>query len=314
MTKNIIPSGGSVNITGGPWVLTAIVVDGTTETATFTDPDEMSAWVAKRNGKLNLYYMVNDPKRPLTSKAKKTDVAAMRALHVDVDDPSPEALARIQAHDPPPSVIVFSGNGYNALWKLRGLVPVTPENIDELESYNRGLIERLNGDPACFNIDRILRLPFTWNLPTKTKRAAGKVRVMSKIIEITDRKYSLSEFEPSRGAHQATSAVVSGVNTPTLPEVLPEVDLVKLRVDMRWMIIIRRGYDPGDPDLWPSRSEATFAVTCVLVRAGVEDAMIAAVLLDPNLDISEHCLAQPKYRQREYVARQIQRAKDKVND
>ncbi len=82
-------------------------------------------------------------------------------------------------------------------------------------------------------------------------------------------------------------------------------------MDMRWKIIIRRGYDPGEPDLWPSRSEATFAATCVMVRAGVEDELIASALLDPDLGISEHVRAQPNPRQ--YAARQIARARERVH-
>ena len=91
------------------------------------------------------------------------------------------------------------------------------------------------------------------------------------------------------------------------------VDLGDLPVDMRWKIIIRRGYDPGDEDLWASKSECMFAVTCVLVRAGVEDGLIAAVLLDDDLGISAHCLAQPPHKHRDYVARQIGRAKEICN-
>jgi hypothetical protein len=53
-----------------------------------------------------------------------------------------------------------------------------------------------------------------------------------------------------------------------------------------------------------------WAVTCELVRAGCEDDMIAAVLLDPDFGISDHPLRQK--RSVEYVARQIERAREEV--
>ena len=297
---------------GGPWVLTAIVPYGGIETKTFSDPKKAVAWVMERDGKANLYYMVNPAKRPLTKKAKKSDVAALEWLHVDVDDPSDEALARLRAFDPPPTVIIMSGGGYNAYWRLAEPVPVAPENTEELEAYNKGLIAPLGGDPACWNIDRILRLPGTMNLPTKKKRAADRKPVRSYIVNLNDQEHPLSAFQPARGPSTSGTAVVPGVNHTALPANLPEVDLGAVPLDMRWKIILRRGYDPGDPDLWPSRSEAMFAATCTMVRAGMSDELIASALLDPDLGISEHVRDQPNPRR--YAARQIRRAREKVHD
>src|SRR5215207_7994913 len=53
----------------GPWVLTAIVPDGSTETKTLQPDTEakLRAFVEKYDGKRNIYYLVNEPKAPLSS-------------------------------------------------------------------------------------------------------------------------------------------------------------------------------------------------------------------------------------------------------
>jgi len=53
---------------------------------------------------------------------------------------------------------------------------------EEAEAYNRQLELVLEGD-HCHNIDRIMRLPGTWNIPNAKKRAAGRVERMARIVE-----------------------------------------------------------------------------------------------------------------------------------
>jgi hypothetical protein len=65
---------------GGPWVLTAIIPDGPTETITAKSETEVREFVRKYDGKRNLYYSVNPTRRPMTTKAKKTDIAAVEYL------------------------------------------------------------------------------------------------------------------------------------------------------------------------------------------------------------------------------------------
>ena len=43
----------------GPWVLTAIIPDGSTTTITARNADEVDDFVRKHDGKRNLYYSVN---------------------------------------------------------------------------------------------------------------------------------------------------------------------------------------------------------------------------------------------------------------
>ena len=80
--------------------------------------------------------------------------------------------------------------------------------------------------------------------------------------------------------------------TVTLPDVLPKVDLTTLQVSTRIKYLIRTGEDPHTPHRFATRSEALFAVLTGLVRAGYDDATIAAVALDTRYAISEKVWSQ----------------------
>ena len=75
-----------------PIVLTAIVPDnGGVGSRTFkpvSEPDRIRSWLEGLSGKANLYFTVNACRTTLDgrgTKAKKTDIRAMKALHVDID-------------------------------------------------------------------------------------------------------------------------------------------------------------------------------------------------------------------------------------
>ena len=111
----------------GPWVLTAIVPDGKTKTKSFEADQEPAAvkFIEAYNRDHGIYYTGNSCGR-LTSKPTKADITVGVMLHTD-DDPrdgeTPDAAkARIrsayEAHDPPPSIIIDSGNGLQGIWLL----------------------------------------------------------------------------------------------------------------------------------------------------------------------------------------------------
>lgn len=286
----------------GPWTLTAIIPDGAIETATFTDPDEVTAWVKQRDGKKNLYWAPNPLRRAMKSKAKKSDVAALEWLHVDVDDPSPRALALIREHDP--TVIINSGNGFNALWRLTEPVAVSEEwPVERLEGYNRHLENLLSGD-HCHNLDRILRLPFTVNLPNEKKRKRGKVEVMSGLVLHDGPVRPLSDFEGAKEGPGEQTDPPMGDNHPSLPEALPNVNVDELPVSDETKRLIRS----GDASAFKGdRSTLVFKVAVDLCRAKVEREVIGAVLLDPGLGVSAHCLSKG-YQARRAAERAINSA------
>lgn len=156
------------------------------------------------HNKFNLYWTPNRLGTLLNKKPTKADITAMRWVHLDLDDPSNEALERILAYDPLPTLIVFSGGGYNVYWQLAKPVHANG-NIEELEAANRRVMHDLGAGAGTHNLDRILRLPGTTNWPTKTKLKRGRVPIVAKVIEHhPERRYQLSDFASSRDVSKAT--------------------------------------------------------------------------------------------------------------
>lgn len=295
----------------GPWALTSIEPDGKgrTTTRTFGPPDVDSgallAWLEQRQGLENIYFSVNEPRGAISKKAEKTDIARAVALHVDVDprvgeDPVAERariLKVLRAYKPAPTLIIDSGGGYQAFWKSREPVQIDGEKkrYEDFELYNRQLENELGGD-HCHNIDRIMRLVGTVNVPNRKKRSKGRVPVLAKIEEFNpDLAYDLSEFKkasiPAPGATprpKAKPVVPKNADTALAPR---QVDIDKLPKSVPdWVrVLIVKGDEEGK---YKSRSDAVWAVLCQLVRAGVDDDTMLSILMDRDFKISDHIFDQ----------------------
>jgi hypothetical protein len=197
---------------GGPWVLTAIIPDGHTETITCTTHEDIIVFCTENDGKKNLYFSVNPVRGTPNSKAKKTDIAAIEYLFADLDpkhDESPKAakdryLKAIEDSNPQPTTIIDSGNGIQTLWKLVKPMelpdPSTPEwkpIVDDGEAKIKALLLKLGGTAGTQNIDRILRLPGTINIPNKTKLEKKRVRCPTKMV----RRANLTILRAHKSAH-----------------------------------------------------------------------------------------------------------------
>jgi hypothetical protein len=165
-----------------------VAIDPTTgrvEGKTFEPGDwqGIAIWIENRNGRKNLYFTVNEPKAGVAGKPSKHDIAALRALYSDVDHKTGdldialnEIRDRIDAFSVcavPPTFIVNTGGGYQPIWKLSEKLDPT-EHKAWAEEQGRGLADALGGD-GVQNIDRLLRLPGTLNIPTPEKLKKGRV-------------------------------------------------------------------------------------------------------------------------------------------
>jgi hypothetical protein len=124
-------------------------------------------------------------RRPGLTRWKRggaADVLALPALFVDVDDPSAEALARLQCADPSPSCIVTSGGGYHAYWWLGE--PTTDLNAARL--LLRGLAAGVGGDRL--SVAQSLRVVGSVN----TKPSRGNA--LCHLIELNERHYTPDDF------------------------------------------------------------------------------------------------------------------------
>lgn len=317
---------------GGHWLLTAISTDRKfIETKTFdsTTTDEAEAWIKKHNEQeRNIYFNVNPTFHPMSQKAKRIDIESLAWLHVDCDIEKDETyedgLARIKklvtvdCPTVPPTLVIFSGGGYQAFWKisnpleLDGTIPVAMDAA----RYNKQLEIMFKGD-NCHNIDRIMRLPFTTNWPNDQKKARGRVPVDATILKFTPDKliYDLEEFRQAP-ALQAPGIEPNQVEIDihSIEKLVDVNDLDKWNVDDRIKLVIVQGWDEEQPKIkkndvgdFNSRSIWLFDVCCQLVRADVPDEVIFAVITDNRFKISASVLDKGSNTNK-YATRQISRA------
>lgn len=273
--------------------LTAIKVTGGPPIGRVFAPQEReqaAGWIDALQGVAGLYYSVNEVRPDFRGvKATKADIVAAHYAHVDIDHM--DGLEQLKAYRLPPSIIVFSGGGYQAFWKLAE--PTT--DLERVERINRQLAADLGGD-NCHNIDRIMRLPGTINLPNAKKRKAGRVPTLAYVVDgiRTMETYDLDQFnEFRRPATDASSTAVTTTDAAAIA--LVNVDQLPASISEETRRLIMQGDDAnhpiGTPDArFPSRSEVVFCVACALARAGWDAEKIAGLLLNPACGISESIL------------------------
>ena len=308
----------------GPWTLTAISINKKTiESETFKNIDHAVTWVDERS-KFNHYYSVNEPLPASQNKKKfsKTDIARVHFLHVDVDPRAgesleterPRILSLLNAYRIPPSAIIFSGGGYNALWRLTtpiNLSAATPEehirNAIEVERRNWQFELDFSTPDHCRDISRILRLPGTVNWPNQEKMDKyGRVPEQAKIESLYEVTYDISQFMATPSAPVNVSSSASAKVTLDVKRI-ESID--ELEVPEKLKKVIVQGFDPDDPATTKSRSEWLFYACCEMVRCNVPDEVIHGIITDSRFDISGSVLDKGSGVTR-YALRQIGRAKD----
>ncbi|MDX0440634.1 hypothetical protein GOD94_06115 [Sinorhizobium medicae] len=286
--------------------LVSIPLKGRLEASTFltNEDDDIRAWIEARQGEANLYFHVNALYGTVANrKANKADVSAALFLHVDIDDPN--AAERLLSFSPSPTVVVFSGGGFHGYWKL-----AEPTNdFDRVESINMSLANLLGGD-SCHNIDRIMRLAGTVNIPNAKKEANGRRRMLAEIVKADwSLCYSLDDFPQGSGPQPAgPKGAVAQQDAPLVPVGL---DVLPPSVSATTRKLIEEGDDPerprsGNSPRFRTRSEAVYRVSCDLARAGCAEAIIVGVLINPIFEISRSVLE--KKRPVHYARRQAQSA------
>jgi hypothetical protein len=306
---------------GGPWVLSAI--DPNTEaieTITAKTPNDVEAFVRKHEGKCNMYYSVNPTRTAMTKKAEKTDIARIEFILADLDPMNAETPAAAKARylkqlddAPKPTAAIDSGNGVQCLWRLEDPIdlaePVWVDevitkngkkqkkrvakfsdadqaNVEDVEARNAAIMLRLGAKAGTQNIDRILRLPGTTNLPNKAKAEKGRVACPAKLLWFSDAAHPLSAFPKAAASKKAARKAEGGED--------------KLARHIR-----EKGVPKGE------RSERVWFVVNEMLRRGYRAAAIMQVLLDRANGISEHVHDQSKPQ--EYGARQVKEAIEKID-
>jgi hypothetical protein len=274
----------------------------------------------------NIYYHLNKTTGNHGPKAKKSQVVLAEFVHVDIDpeegqelESEQKRIADIVAKGipgvPTPTFTVFSGGGYNLIWRLKEPVQIDgkPEIYEDFELYNKKLIELYKGDIACFNVDRILRVPGTINWPDERKLKRGRVPTETKLVLEKALDYPLSVFDKSTATtnvsndNKAEQEVILSKEVPLIQE---SDFLPNFSASLKSLILT--GRDPANPQKYKSRSEALFAVCRMLLNAEVSDDYVYGVITNPAFAISESVLDK-KGGYKKYAIRQITRAKKDVD-
>lgn len=283
--------------------------------------------------RVNTYFSPAIPKEGLTKKAKKEELVCTQFLHVDMDpidgnDPVKE-LDRLllmvtdqrPKHVPAPSCIISSGRGIQALWRLDREYDL-PEHLEAIESRNLWLMDKLQAPAGTHNVDRILRLPGSWNALDKKKIAKGYQPRQAELIEINNNVYRLESFE-EYVAPKLTKSTTHGGSADDITADAIRVGsldkLTELKVPLRVIWLVSYGTpganlseyerdfgDIGDRD--PNdRSAWLYDAICQLLRFNVPHDFILGLLTDSSWGISAHCLDQkdPERAARRQLARAI---------
>ncbi|WP_431301678.1 AAA family ATPase [Sediminicoccus sp. BL-A-41-H5] len=190
--------------------LTAISHRNDTETQTFgpSDLDTMTAWVQRQQqAAKNVYFTPNETAPGCTKKPDKASMAAALCRHADIDpldDQFPLADERRRLSDLaehlkadavfPPSVLIDSGNGIQALWVAERRALSGVDDYAEAERQSQA-IEAATGAKGTANIDRLLRLPGTINFPTGAKVKKGRPVTRARLIHTATHFYTAAEIE-----------------------------------------------------------------------------------------------------------------------
>lgn len=320
----------------GPWVLTAIQVDRKgIETRTFHPDkiDDLDMWLMDYNGKRNIYFHVNSVLYDLKTKANREDIKSVDWFHIDIDpepdmdlDKERKRCLELLTSDlpkgvPAPTAIVFSGGGYQGFWKLKEPIPIDGDLglAEEAKRFNQQL-EALFGADNCHNIDRIMRLPGTVNIPDARKKKKGRSKETAKVLEFNDNVYSVDDFTKAPLVQMQTGgggfggAATKVLITGNIKRVADLDELNEWNVPDRVKVIIAQGRHPEEPKEGDnSRSAWLFDCVCQLARAEVPDEVIYSILTDPDWGIASSVVECGRGADK-YAIRQIERAKDWVID
>ena len=169
----------------------------------------------------NIYFGAN-PRQHKGGRAE--DVALARCLFADFDGVDLDEVRRRidEATLPAPTVLVRSGHGVHAYWRLDE--PMT--DLAAWTARQRALIENAGSDPAIHDPPRVMRLPGLMNL----KRDP---HVPCELVEADpQRVYAIDEFPEPEPAQVRSAGPISG-NSRLIPEGRRNSELTSIAGSLR---------------------------------------------------------------------------------
>ena len=222
------------------------------------------------NSGIDAYFGVN----PRVDKGgKKQNIHYVVAFHAEVDygqdghkkeskfEIRDQALEAIRKFNPVPTLVNHSGGGFHCYWVLEEPASVSEHGVEKLESINKALLTELGGDKGTHNLDRVLRVPGTFNF-----KLEDNPREVTRII--TDGpKYHLTDFEKFLSKQEESAEKITeeshDQNEITKTQWDQNLDSLRLSDQIKNLILT------GKSKAYQSRSEADQAVVTSLVSKGL---------------------------------------------
>lgn len=312
----------------GPITLTAADPEWKAFTSiTSSDDGVLSSFVKQWNGKRGLFFQVNETANFQGGEGvrpAKKDVTALRGLHLDADVKTLPEVFEMTARSiqelilnppdglPKPTLLTATGGGFHGLYRFPEQLPATLDNIALVEGLNR-LLEGTFVDPdGTHNVDRILRVPYTVNLPKEQKRRDhGRVPSRVELIECNSGTVDVSKLRAVPPPAPTSKALTKHqvVDVPIVTDVA-ELGLALDR-DADWDLLALIAWTPGlgygfekPPELHDSdkqylfeqpgvagkgkRSERVKSVVDRLLKRNVSAEKIVGTLMNPNWGLYDH--------------------------
>lgn len=255
------------------------------------DTEAALSFIERHNAEgMGVYWSVNAVRPHRDKKPAKEDISHARFVHVDIDPPKnggkfdkPAILEALADLPTPPSFVIDSGGGLNAFWRL----DAPCENLTAIEGINRQ-VQDFYGADACWNIDRIMRVPGTINYPNKAKLLRGRAETQA-CWAMPDEGVvygpeELAAAFPAARPHASGAPSHDRANI-AMPANIEPLRAADIAADQGLRIAIE---EPPGVD----RSGDGLAAARLLAFAGATDAQIMGVLLNPANAVAAHFLDQ----------------------
>ncbi len=222
----------------------------------------------------------------------KNNVQYLVSFHAEIDygidghkkkpeyETKKDALAAIKAFEIPPTIVIHSGGGFHCYWVLETPVNVSEIGLNNLENVNKAILKKIHADGGTHNINRILRVPGTFNF-----KIPGNPRPVEIVMDLGP-TYDLKTFEPFMDFEPEPNVKHTSIpNNPVSESSDWDQNISSLPVSDKIKNLILHGNDGS----YASRSEADQAVITALVNKGLNERQIVTIF--QNYPIGE------KYRE-----------------
>ena len=234
------------------------------------------AWLAHENATGANVYIAANPLAPGSRKRTKESIVEIRHLYLDLDTDGDDRLTALRESNavPIPTAIVATSAGkYQVLWRVDSFP------FEQQETLLKVLAVTFGGDPACTDLNRVLRFPGFLN----QKYAPAPVVTVEYPSDSTwhFQDFQLADPEPNRGRIRPLIgyAKVAGKHSHSEQDwawILRELSRGKDPVKLTRSLAERRSDKPNP--LYYAERTVDVASACLWLRDGVPMGDIVTML------------------------------------